>query len=100
MKKALALLALISFVLTGCAGTPKTTSPILNTPEGKDCIRDCQFRNSLCTSACERKRGMKAPGNYYGRRFQNDFDICMDECRRKLQDCYNACLSQKQNSSD
>ena len=100
MKKALALLALISFVLTGCAGTPKTTSPTLNTPEGKDCIRHCQFRNSLCTSACERKRGMKAPGNYYGRWFQNDFDRCMDECRRKLQDCYKECLSQKQNSSD
>jgi len=93
-KNTVALLSLIGLFMMGCAGSVRPTPSINETPKGQDCVRNCQFRKALCASSCDRKWGTKAPANYDRSWLQRDLDQCMDECRRRLQNCLKECLPQ------
>ena len=99
MKKGLLLLT--SLILIGCATGPEPETLDIKTQEGRDCVKECRFRHSLCTSACERKRDRR-----HVRRYPDELGFgdgrrrCMNECRRKLQDCCRRCLEAEERSSD
>lgn len=85
MRK-LAILTLVVFFV-GCAAQSAQTTRHVRTQEEQDCIKNCQYRHSLCTSTCE-----KMPTRSYFGGYQYDRWSCKDECNRKLQDCYRQCL--------
>jgi hypothetical protein len=84
MKKVAILTLAVLFV--GCAAQSLQPTRHVSTQKEQDCIKNCQFRDSLCTSSCE-----KMPSRKYFRGYHDDRWSCMDECNRKLQDCYRLC---------
>ena len=76
----------IAVIIVGCAytQTEAPTMPRVTSQQSKTCLRDCQAINANCVDACSKivRGGMPAASQR---------QKCLDNCNRKLGDCYSTC---------
>jgi hypothetical protein len=70
-------------LVVGCCfgPKPKQYDPESDTSTGKECLRNCSEKHSLCVSECPREEAERVG--------------CIDGCSQKLQECYDPCMMEE-----
>ena len=67
----------LGVALTGCATQQLPKTPVVQTAEGKACVRQCQANYTDCYQACPHGAML--------------VHVCIDDCKELLQGCYSTC---------
>jgi hypothetical protein len=72
---------LVLLIIIGCVPTQTVapTMPEVTSQQGKACLRECQAINANCVNACSIIFSRSQRGK------------CLNNCNKKLGDCYSTC---------